>query len=88
MNKLAHLPICPLGTTLSLALFACGESDDSVGVQPLQPEDAPEVEIDRFAAGVDNLAFDRVDSVASIETASVLARGVANVNCPEVEVQN
>ncbi|MEY2937315.1 MAG: hypothetical protein RL033_8064, partial [Pseudomonadota bacterium] len=43
---------CSLAAVLSLALFSCGESDDATGAQALQPEDASDVEVDRFAAGV------------------------------------
>jgi hypothetical protein len=35
----------------------------------------------------DNADFEAVDNLASMDTATVLARGLANVNCPVVEVE-
>jgi hypothetical protein len=37
---------------VALSFLACGGSDDARGLQPLRPEDAGDVQIDRFAAGV------------------------------------
>jgi hypothetical protein len=56
MSTILPLRLRSLGPWVSLSVFlACGGSDEATGLQPLQPEGAPDVQIDRFATGVGTL---------------------------------
>jgi hypothetical protein len=52
MSIIVPIRFRSLGAWAALSLCACGSSDAAAGHPPLQPEDAKEVQIDRFAAGV------------------------------------
>jgi hypothetical protein len=52
MNTNFAIRLRSLATLVSVSFLACGGSDDALGVQPLLPENAQDVPIDRFAAGV------------------------------------
>ena len=53
MSLIFPIHVRSLGPFISLSVcFACGGGDEATRLQPLRPEDAPEVQIDRFALGV------------------------------------
>lgn len=52
MSTIVPIRLHSLGAWIALSCLACGSSDAAKGIHPLQPEDAEDAQIDRFAAGV------------------------------------
>jgi hypothetical protein len=52
MSSFPPIHLRSLGAWFALSICACSSTEDPTGLQPVQPEDAGDIQIDRFAAGV------------------------------------